>query len=68
MTQIRKAALLARVEALEKSLKRETEFGQREAVERKRLEKALADALERQHATSEILGLAPTAELACPGR
>ncbi len=48
MTQITKAALLARVEALEKSLKRE-------AGERKRLEKALADSLEQQTATSEIL-------------
>ena len=48
MTQITKAALLARVEALEKSLKRE-------AGERKRLEKALADSLEDQTATAEIL-------------
>src|SRR5258705_6396052 len=48
MTQVTKAALLARVEALEKSLKRE-------AGERKRLEKALADSLEQHTATSEIL-------------
>src|SRR6476620_12527921 len=48
MTQITKSALLARVEALEKSLTRE-------AGERKRLEKALADSLEDQTATAEIL-------------
>ena len=48
MTQVTKAALLARVEALEKSFKRE-------AGERKRLENALADSLEQQTATSEIL-------------
>jgi signal transduction histidine kinase len=48
MAQVTKAALLARVEALEKSLKRE-------AGERKRLEKALAGSLEQQTATSEIL-------------
>ena len=55
MTEITTAALLARVKALEESLTRETEFGQREAAERKRLEKALADALEQQTATSEVL-------------
>jgi hypothetical protein len=48
MTQITKAALLARVEALEKSL-------EREAGDRKRLEKALAEALDQKTATSEIL-------------
>jgi hypothetical protein len=48
MTPITKAALLARVEALEKSLKRE-------AGERKRLEKALTDSLGQQTATSDIL-------------
>jgi hypothetical protein len=48
MTQITKAALLVRVEALEKSLKREV-------GERKRLEKALTDSLEQQTATSDIL-------------
>src|SRR6266481_8497168 len=55
MTQVTKAALLARVEALEKSLKRETALRKQEAGERKRLEKALADSLEQQTATSEIL-------------
>jgi two-component system, NtrC family, sensor kinase len=55
MTLVTKAALLARVEALEKSLKRETAFRKREAGERKRLEKALADSLEQQTATAEIL-------------
>jgi outer membrane receptor for Fe3+-dicitrate len=48
MTQITRAALVARVGALEKSLERETEFREREAVERKRLEKALTDSLEQQ--------------------
>ena len=48
MTQVTKAALLTRVEALEKSLKRE-------AGERTRLEKALAEALDQQTATAEIL-------------
>ena len=48
MTQITKGALLARVEALEKSLAQE-------AAERKRLEKTLADSLEQQTALSEIL-------------
>ncbi len=48
MTQITKAALVTRVEALEKSLKGE-------ATERRRLEKALADSLKQQTATSEIL-------------
>jgi two-component system NtrC family sensor kinase len=47
MTQITKAALFARVEALEKSFTQE-------AAERKRLEKALADALEQQTATAEV--------------
>src|SRR6266436_1345421 len=55
MTQVTKAALLARVEALEKSLKRETESRKREAGELKRLEKALAEALDQQTATTEIL-------------
>jgi GAF domain-containing protein len=55
MTQITKAALMTRVEALEKSLKRETELRKREAAERRRLEKTLADSLEQQTATSEIL-------------
>jgi signal transduction histidine kinase len=55
MTQVTKAALLARVEALEKSLKRETAFRKQEAGERKRLEKALAEALDQQTATAEIL-------------
>src|SRR5713101_5950039 len=55
MTQVTKAALLARVEALEKSLKRETALRKQEAGERKRLEKALADSLQQQTATSEIL-------------
>jgi GAF domain-containing protein len=55
MTQVTKAALLARVAALEKSLKRETALRKQEAGERKRLEKALADSLEQQTATSEIL-------------
>ena len=55
MTQVTKVALLARVEALEKSLKRETALRKQEAGERKRLEKALADSLEQQTATSEIL-------------
>src|SRR5216683_3435483 len=55
MTQVTKAALLARVEALEKSLKRETALRKQEAGERKRLEKALADSVEQQTATSEIL-------------
>ena len=55
MTQVTKAALLARVEALEKSLKRETESRKREAGELKRLEKALAEALDQQTATAEIL-------------
>src|SRR5260370_38674682 len=55
MRQVTKAALLARVEALEKSLKRETAFRKQEAGERKRLEKALAEALDQQTATAEIL-------------
>jgi two-component system, NtrC family, sensor kinase len=55
MTQITKAALLGRVEALEKSLKRETESRKREAGQRKRLENALAEALDQQTATAEIL-------------
>src|SRR6266851_5014212 len=55
MTQVTKAALLARVEALEKSLKRETESRKREAGELKRLEKALAEALDQQTATADIL-------------
>ena len=55
MTQVTKAALLAKVEALEKSLKRETESRKREAGELKRLEKALAEALDQQTATAEIL-------------
>jgi light-regulated signal transduction histidine kinase (bacteriophytochrome) len=48
MTRITNAALLARVEAPEKSLERETVFRKREAVERKRLKKALTDSLEQQ--------------------
>src|SRR5712692_8576296 len=55
MTQVTKAALLAKVEALEKSLKRETESRKREAGELKRLEKALAEALDQQTATADIL-------------
>src|SRR5882724_9194502 len=55
MTQVTKAGLLARVEALEKSLKRETAFRNQEAGERKRLEKALAEALDQQTATADIL-------------
>ena len=48
MTRVTNAVLLARVEALETSLAGEV-------AERRGLEKALADSVEQQTATSEIL-------------